>query len=103
VLAALFAGSKHLGAAYGDNVDLSGTQSNTGLSLLQAHEKGAGGYSGTVAFKADSRTLDSHSSQINASVSALGKLAHVTSVTNPLSGSSPAVSASGTTLRRCLQ
>jgi len=96
VLVALFAGSKHLGAVYSDNVDLSGTQSNTGLTLLQAHEKGAGGYSGIVVFKADPGTLESHSTQINASVSALGKLPHVTSVTNPLSGSSPAVSASGT-------
>jgi putative drug exporter of the RND superfamily len=96
VLAALFAGSKHLGAAYSDNVNLSGTQSNTGLTLLQAHAKGAGGYSGTVVYKAGSGTLASHSAQVDDSVAALGKLPHVTSVTNPLSGHSPAVSASGT-------
>jgi putative drug exporter of the RND superfamily len=95
VLAALFAGSKHLGAVYSDNVDLSGTQSNTGLTLLQAHARGTGGYSGTVVYKADSGTLASHSTQVDDSVSALGKLPHVTSVTNPLSTSSPAVSASG--------
>jgi RND superfamily putative drug exporter len=96
LLVALFAGSRHLGAVYSDNVDLSGTQSNTGLTLLQAHEKDAGGYSGTVVFKAGSGTLASHGAQIDDSVSALDKLPHVTSVTNPLSGSAPAVSADGT-------
>jgi putative drug exporter of the RND superfamily len=96
VLAALFAGSRHLGTAYSDNVNLSGTQSNTGLTLLQAHEKGAGGYSGTVVFKADSGTLASHSTQVDDSVAALDKLPHVTSATNPLSASTPAVSADGT-------
>jgi putative drug exporter of the RND superfamily len=96
LLVALFAGSKHLGAVYSDNVDLSGTQSSTGLSLLQTHEKGAGGYSGTVVFKAESGTLASHSAQIDDSVSALDRLPHVTSATNPVSGSTPAVSADGT-------
>ena len=95
VLAALFAGSKHLGAAYSDNVNLSGTQSNTGLTLLQAHAKGAGGYSGTVVDKAGSGTLAAHSAQVDDSVTALSKLPHVISVTNPLSQNSPAVSANG--------
>jgi len=96
VLAALFAGSKHLGATYSDNVNLSGTQSGTGLTLLQAHTKGAGGYSGTVVYQASSGTLATHSTQVDASVSALGQLPHVVSVTNPLSTASPAVSSNGT-------
>jgi putative drug exporter of the RND superfamily len=96
VLAGLLVTSNRLGAVYSDNVDLSGTQSNTGLTLLQAHAKSAGGYSGTVVFKADSGTLASHSTQIDDSVAALGKLPHVTSAANPLSKSTPAVSASGT-------
>jgi putative drug exporter of the RND superfamily len=95
MLAALFAGAKHLGAVYSDNVDLSGTQSSTGLTLLQQHAKGTGGYSGTVVYQAGSGTLASHSAQIDDSVAALSKLPHVTSVTNPLSPSSPAVSANG--------
>ena len=95
VLAALFAGSKHLGATYSDNVNLSGTQSNTGLTLLQAHAKGAGGYSGTVVEAAGSGTLAAHSAQVDDSVAALSKLPHVISVTNPLSQNSLAVSANG--------
>ena len=95
VLAALFAGSKHLGATYSDNVNLSGTQSNTGLTLLQAHAKDTGGYSGTVVYQAGSGTLAAHSAQVDDSVTALSKLPHVISVTNPLSQNSPAVSANG--------
>ena len=96
LLVALFAGAKHVGAVYSDNVDLSGTQSHTGLTLLQSHEKGAGGYSGTVVFKAESGTLASHSSEVDQSVSALDKLPHVTSVSSPLAKGSPDLSSDGT-------
>jgi RND superfamily putative drug exporter len=95
MLAALLAGSRYLGAAYSDNVSLSGTQSQTGLALLQKHEKGAGGYSGTVVYNAGPGTLAAHGTQVDDTVSALGKLPHVISVTNPLSQASPAVSANG--------
>jgi len=96
VLAALFTGSRHLGATYSDNVNLSGTQSNTGLNLLTANDQGAGGYSGLVVIKANSGTLASHSAQVNTSVADLSRLPHVLSATNPLSKSAPAVSANGT-------
>jgi len=95
VLAALFAGSRHLGAAYSDNVNLFSNKSNTGLTLLQAHAKGAGGYSGTVVEAAGSGTLAARSAQVDDSVAALSKLPHVISVTSPLSQTSPAVSANG--------
>lgn len=96
VLVALVAGSKHLGTTYSNNVSLSGTQSNTGLSLLQAHSKGTGGYSGLVVVKAGSGTLASHSAQVDTSIAALGRLPHVVSATSPLSPQAPAVSADGT-------
>ena len=48
-----------------------------------------------MVYEAGSGTLASHSAQVDDSVAALGKLPHVTSVTNPLSQSSPAVSANG--------
>ena len=96
VLIALFAGSRQLGATYSDNVNLSGTQANTGLTLLQAHSKGAGGYSGTVVYKAAGPgALAADTAQVDDSVRALGQLPHVISVTNPLSPGSPAVSANG--------
>jgi RND superfamily putative drug exporter len=96
VLAGLLAGSAAVGASYSNDVDLSGTQSATGLSLLQAHVPGAGGYSGLVVFNSQSGSLASHSTQVDDSVTALGQLPHVTSASNPLSSTNPTVSSSGT-------
>jgi RND superfamily putative drug exporter len=95
VLAGLLAGSAAVGATYSNDVDLSGTQSATGLSLLQAHSQGAGGYSGLVVFNAQSGTLSSQSAAINDTITDLGNLPHVTSASNPLSSSSPTVSSNG--------
>jgi RND superfamily putative drug exporter len=96
VLAGLLAASAALGATYSNDVDLSGTQSATGLSLLEAHSQGIGGYSGLVVFNSRSGTLASHSTQLEDSITALGKLPHVISASDPLSQSAPAVSSSGT-------
>jgi RND superfamily putative drug exporter len=96
VLAGLLAASAALGATYSNDVDLSGTQSATGLSLLEAHSQGVGGYSGLVVFNSRSGTLASHSSQLEDSITALGKLPHVISASDPLSSTAPAVSSSGT-------
>jgi RND superfamily putative drug exporter len=96
LLAGLLTAANVLGATYSNDVDLSGTQSATGLSLLEAHGKGAGGYSGLVVFKSHSGTLAARSTQLEDSVTALGKLPHVVSASDPLSQSAPAVSADGT-------
>ena len=96
VLAGLLAASAALGATYSNDVDLSGTQSATGLSLLEAHSQGVGGYSGLVVFNSRSGTLASHSTQLEDSITALGKLPHVISASDPLSSTAPAVSSSGT-------
>jgi RND superfamily putative drug exporter len=96
VLAGLMAASSSLGATYSNDVDLSGAQATAGLDLLEAHSQGAGGYSGTVVFHTPSGTLQSQSTQVEDSVSGLGKLPHVVSASDPLSSSSPAVSANGT-------
>ena len=96
VLAGLLGGSAAVGASYSNNVDLSGTQSAKGLSLIEANVPGAGGYSGLVVFNAMSGTLSSQSTAIDNSVTALGQLPHVTSASNPLSSTSPTVSSSGT-------
>ena len=95
VLAGLLAGSAAVGATYSNDVDLSGTQSATGLSLLQAHSQGSGGYSGLVVFNSPSGPLTSYSTQIDDSITNLGNLPHVTAASNPLSSSSPTVSSNG--------
>ena len=96
LLAGLLAASNALGATYSNDVDLSGSQSTTGLNLIEANSPGTGGYSGLVVFHAQSGTLQSNSTQIEDSVTNLGKLAHVVSASNPLSSSAPTVSPDGT-------
>jgi putative drug exporter of the RND superfamily len=96
LLAGLLAASASLGATYSNDVDLSGSQSATGLSLLEAHGKGIGGYSGLVVFNSRSGTLASHNTQLEDSITALGKLPHVVSASDPLSQSAPTVSSDGT-------
>jgi RND superfamily putative drug exporter len=96
LLGGLLAGSAALGASYSNDVNLSGTQSATGLSLLEAHSQGAGQYSGLVVFNSRSGTLASHSTQLEDSITALGKLPHVVSASDPLSSSNPTVSSDGT-------
>ncbi|HEX7161036.1 MAG TPA: MMPL family transporter [Trebonia sp.] len=95
LLAGLLATSVSLGPTYTNDVNLSGTQSATGLSLLEAHSKGTGGYSGLVVFNSRSGTLASHSTQVEDTVTALGKLPHVVSASDPLSQSAPTVSSNG--------
>ncbi len=95
MLAGLLAASHALSATYSNNVDLSGAQSTTGLNLLEAHSPNTGGYSGLVVFNSRSGTLASHSTQVEQSITALGKLPHVVSASDPLSSTAPTVSANG--------
>jgi putative drug exporter of the RND superfamily len=96
LLGGLLGGSSAVGATYTNDVDLSGTQSATGLSLLQAHTPGIGVASGLVVFNSLSGPLSSHSTQIEDSVTALGQLPHVVSASNPFSSTNPTVSSDGT-------
>jgi RND superfamily putative drug exporter len=95
LLAGLLAASASISHTFTNDVDLSGTQSATGLSLLEEHSPGTGGYSGLVVFNSQSGTLASHSTQVEDTITALGKLPHVVSASNPLSQSTPTVSSNG--------
>ena len=95
IVVAVFAVARYLDAGYSNNVNLSGTQSNTGRTLLQAHDPKAGGYSGLVVMNAGPGTLTAHSAQVNAAVAALGGLSHVLSASNPLAPGSPGLSPGG--------
>lgn len=55
--AALLAGSRHLGPTNSGNVNLTGTQANTGATLLKASDPSNSGYSGLVVAKSGSGTL----------------------------------------------
>jgi RND superfamily putative drug exporter len=95
LLAALLGAAQALNATYSNSVNLSGTQANTGLSLLQAHDPAASGYTGLVVMNAGSGSLASYSSQVNSSVTSLSQLPHVLSASNPLAQGSTSLSASG--------
>jgi putative drug exporter of the RND superfamily len=95
LLVAVIAGSKAAGGIYSDSVNLSGTESSTGLALLRAHDPAASGYSGTVVVHSSPRTVSADATSVNQAVANLAKLGHVLSVSNPLSSSSPRVSADG--------
>jgi RND superfamily putative drug exporter len=95
LLAGLLAASASVSHTFTNSVDLSGTQSATGLSLLEEHSPGTGGYSGLVVFNSQSGTLASNSTQVEDTITGLGQLPHVVSASNPLSQSTPTVSSNG--------
>src|SRR5690349_19928459 len=93
--AGLLAASASVSHTFTNNVDLSGTQSATGLSLLEENNPGTGGYSGLVVFNAQSGTLASNSTQVNDTITALGQLPHAVSASNPLAQSAPTLPSDG--------
>ncbi len=95
VLVAVVAGGRAAGSVFSDNVNLGGTQANTGFMLLQAHDPAASGYSGLVVLHATKGTVSADSAAIEQSVASLAKLPHVVSASDPLSSTSPAVSGDG--------
>ncbi|WP_327116061.1 MMPL family transporter [Streptomyces sp. NBC_01341] len=72
------------GGDYSDDFSLSGTQSQDGLDVLQAHAPSAGGYSSNVVVHDSDGSLTALSSQMSTVVGSLQKLPDVLSVTNPL-------------------
>lgn len=72
------------GGDYSDNFSISGTQSQDGLDVLDAHAPSAGGYSSQVVVHDADASLSGLSSQMSTVVGDLGKLPDVLSVQNPL-------------------
>jgi RND superfamily putative drug exporter len=85
VLVIAVGGNRAAGGAYSDNVNLAGTESHTGLSLLRAHDPAAGGYSGLVVMRGD---VAADQSAIAQATTNLSQLADVLSVTGPTVSSS---------------
>ncbi|KUN86162.1 MMPL family transporter [Streptomyces griseoruber] len=73
-----------VGGTYEDNFQLSDTQSQKGLDVLQEHDPQAGGYSAQIVMH-DDQPLSALSSQMSTTVGDLQKLPHVLSAQNPLS------------------
>jgi len=95
VLAAVITASHVAGGTYSDNVNLAGTQANTGLVLLKDYDTAASGYAGTVVVHATHGTVAADAGPVDKTVANLTALPHVVSVTDPLSAKAPTISPSG--------
>ncbi|MFD5873532.1 MMPL family transporter [Streptomyces sp. NPDC060322] len=76
------------GGDYSDDFSISGTQSQEGLDVLEAHAPSAGGYSSQVVVHDADASLTGLSSQMSTVVDSLQKLPDVLSVQNPLTAQS---------------
>jgi len=85
------------GGTFSDKVELGGTQSNTGLKLVNENDKGAGGHTGLIVFHVGAGSLDSKQAQIETAIGEVRKLAHVESASDPLAKESGTVSSDGRT------
>lgn len=95
-LATTVALAQSIGHVYSDNVNLTGTESDTGRVLLAADDPGAGGYVGQVVVHPHRGPVSAVSAEVSATVADLSRLPDVISVSDPLSAGSNAVSPSGT-------
>ena len=91
-------GAKHaFGGEYVNNYTISGSDSATGLNVLNSTYPQQGGYGGQIVFHARSGTVATQQSAVNQSVSNVSKLPDVIRAVSPFaSGNSGAVSKDGT-------
>jgi putative drug exporter of the RND superfamily len=82
------------GGSYLDDFNLPGTQSQDGADLIDAHDKALGAQTGQVVFSVAAGTLQDQQGAIESATQAIGKVAHVVSVSDPLSA--PTTSKDGT-------
>lgn len=86
-LVAITGFSSGLHATFSDNVTLSGTQSNTGLTILTKNVPGIAVSSGLIVFHS-ATTLQNQQSLVVESLNKLAQVTHVTGVSNPWSSGS---------------
>jgi RND superfamily putative drug exporter len=98
ILGGLVAAKQAFGGTYVNNYNVSGTDSDRGLSVLNNTYPQQGGYGGQIVFGSRSGKFTSaDQSAINQASTNVSKLPHVLKATSPFaSGSSPAVSKDGT-------
>ncbi|MGI8676035.1 MAG: MMPL family transporter [Nocardioidaceae bacterium] len=89
-----------LGGEYVNDYTVPGSESSTGLDALDADFPEAGGYAGFVVFHADKGTVDKQASAVKKSMTAVAKLDHVISASDPLqTPGSPNVSKDGSIVK----
>ena len=97
ILGGLLGAKYAFGGTYVNNYTISGSDSATGLNVLNQAFPQQGGYGGQIVFHARSGTVTSQQTAVNQSVTNVSKLPHVIRAVSPFaSANSGTVSADGT-------
>ncbi|WP_017935928.1 MMPL family transporter [Nocardioides sp. Iso805N] len=88
-------GRAAFGGSYLDDFNLPGTQSQAGADLIAAHDPAVGANTGQVVFSVSSGSVADQRSVIESATTAIGKVPHVVSVSDPLAAAT--TSKDGTT------
>ena len=97
ILGGLLGAKYAFGGTYVNNYTISGSDSATGLDVLNQAFPQQGGYGGQIVFHAKSGTVTSQQTAVNQSVTNVSKLPHVIRAVSPFaSANSGTVSADGT-------
>jgi RND superfamily putative drug exporter len=83
VLAAVALLRNQFGGDYVNNYTVPGSQSSTGLNLLNKEFPQQGGYAGQIVFHAKSGTLTADTSVVNEAMTSVGTLPHVVRAVSP--------------------
>jgi putative drug exporter of the RND superfamily len=76
---------KAFGGIYENDYTVPGSQSSTGLNLLDAKFPAKSGYAGSIVFHATSGQVSDDASAVSTSMASVAKLPHVVSASDPLS------------------
>ncbi|MET7383667.1 MMPL family transporter [Streptomyces sp. NPDC005529] len=87
LLAAAFTGRHAVGASYGDEVSLPGSQTDVGADLLERSDPAAGAPNGKVVLHAGSGKVSDHGTDVGATLDRLRHLPHVTAVSDLVTSS----------------
>ncbi len=89
--------NRQVGGSFVNDYTVPGSESSSGLAVLQKDFKSASGYSGQIVFHATKGKVSDQSSAVKTTMANVGKLDHVMSATDPLTqDNTPAVSKDGT-------
>ena len=89
--------NRQVGGSFVNDYTVPGSESSSGLDVLEKDFKSASGYSGQIVFHAEKGKVSDQSSAVKTTMADVGKLDHVMSATDPLTqDNTPAVSKDGT-------
>ncbi|MGW1065357.1 MMPL family transporter [Streptomyces aureus] len=103
VLVAAFAGRHAVGATFGDEVTLPGSQASAGSDLLKKSDPAAGAPGGKVVFHVGSGAVADRAAALEATLGRLRDLPHVTAVAEPVTSTDGATAYTAVSFDRKLK